>query len=165
VALPTQRRMTLLYQLYLTGQAGRRFMRLALSGSPLSGEDYALYSYLHANGPRTLTRAAADLGLPVTSLATTLAPLISDGQIDRRPHPRDGRARLLSLSSAGRERLQSSMSSFAAAYDALLGELASASADSERVFAALDALRSGIERVIDRLEISAGDATADGASS
>ena len=75
------RRLSLLYQLYLASPASRGFMKVALSGSGMSGEDYALYSYLRANGPRTQSQAARDLGIPVTSLATTLAPLIDHGQI------------------------------------------------------------------------------------
>ena len=41
------RRLTLLFQLYLASQASRRFMRLALANSDMSGEEYALYSYLY----------------------------------------------------------------------------------------------------------------------
>jgi DNA-binding MarR family transcriptional regulator len=38
-------------------------MRLALAGTPLTSEEFAVLSYLHANGPRTLSQAAGDLGL------------------------------------------------------------------------------------------------------
>ena len=146
------RRLTLLYQLYLTNQATRRFMRLALATAPLSGEEFAVLSYLFANGPRTLSQAARDLGTPVTSLATTFAPLVESGRIDRRPHPRDRRARLLSLTAVGQADLQATIPPFSEAYRRLLEELAEAGADVERLFEALAALRTGIEHTSDLLE-------------
>lgn len=153
-----QRRMTLLYQLYLTSQASRRLMRLALAGTPFSGEEYALYSYLNANGPRTLTRTAHDLGMPLTSLATVITPLVDDGFVERTPHPRDGRARLLALSESGRERLLAAIPHFASAYQVLLEDLGASDTDPEALFDALDALRAGIDRAVSRLEEGEGAA-------
>jgi DNA-binding MarR family transcriptional regulator len=152
MSTPPQRRLSLLYQLYLTSMASRRFMRRALAGTDLSGEEYALYSYLFANGPRTLTQTALDLGMPVTTLATLLAPHLQGGDIERRPHPRDGRARLLRLTDAGRERLEKVIPEFSAAYRSLLGQLDEAEVDTEGVFEALDALRVAIGRTADLLE-------------
>jgi DNA-binding MarR family transcriptional regulator len=123
-----------------------------LAGTDLSGEEYALYSYLFANGPRTLTQTALDLGMPVTTLATLLAPHLQRGDIERRPHPRDGRARLLRLTDAGRERLEKVIPEFSGAYRSLLGQLDEAEVDTEGVFEALDALRVAIGRTADLLE-------------
>jgi DNA-binding MarR family transcriptional regulator len=146
------RRLSLLFQLYLTSQASRRFMRLALAGSEMTGEEYALYSYLYGNGPRTLTQAARDFGLPITTLATLLGPLIASGEIVRRPHPSDRRARLLELTDAGRRTLEAAIPDFTVAHRALLGQLKEAEVDDEAVFAALDALRTSIVRTGDLLE-------------
>ena len=149
---PGPRRLSLLFQLYLTSQASRRFMRLALAGSDMSGEEYALYSYLYGNGPRTLTQASRDFGLPLTTLATLLRPLIEAGEIVRRPHPTDRRARLLELTEAGRGKLEAAIPDFSVAYRALLGQLKEQEIDDEAVFAALDALRASIIRTGDLLE-------------
>jgi DNA-binding MarR family transcriptional regulator len=146
------KRLTLLYQLYVTNQATRRFMRLALGGAPLTGEEFAVLSYLFANGPRTLSQAARDLGLPVTSLATTLAPLIEADRVDRTPHPRDGRARLLGLTDTGRTDLMATISAFSEAYTLLVVRLKSDGADIESLFAAIATIRSEIERTSDLLE-------------
>jgi len=150
------RRLSLLFQLYLTSQASRRFMRLALANSDMSGEEYALYSYLYGNGARTLTQAARDFGLPITTLATLLGPLIEAGDITRRPHPTDRRARLLELTDAGRQRLEASIGDFTVAYRALLGQLEEQAINDEAVFAALDALRASIIRTGDLLEAEQG---------
>jgi len=154
------RRLSLLYQLYLASQASRGFMKVALSGSGMSGEDYALYSYLRANGPRTQSQAAGDLGIPVTSLATTLAPLIDHGQIERRPHPRDGRARLLSLTEAGEATLQRAIPLFSAAYRHLLDRLAQTDADLETLYASLRMLRHATEEATRELALEEPSAEA-----
>jgi DNA-binding MarR family transcriptional regulator len=146
------KRMSILYQLYLTNQAARRFMRLALAQSELTGEEYALYSYLFGNGPRTLTQASRDFGLPITTLATLLGPLIEAGEIERRPHPTDRRARLLALTDAGRRRLEAVIPDFTVAYQALVGQLQEAGVEDESIFAALDELRAAIGRTSDLLE-------------
>lgn len=146
------RRLTLLYQLYLTNQASRRFMRAALAAAPLTGEEFAVFSYLYANGPRTLSQAARDLGSPVTSLATLLAPFIERGRIERRPHPRDRRARLLQLTDSGRSDLMATMPPFTAAYQALVADLTEAGADIEGLFAAIATMRDAIERTSETLE-------------
>ncbi len=140
------RRLTLLYQLYLAHQASRRFMRLALSQSGMSGEEYALYSYLFANGPRTLSAAARDFGLPITTLSTMLAPAVEAGEIERLGHPTDRRARLLALTDLGRERLQRAMPAFTAAYRSLLRQLEEGGAELESIYEALGLLRSATLR-------------------
>ena len=118
----------------------------------MSGEEYALYSYLYGNGPRTLTQAAHDFGLPITTLATLLGPLIATGDIERLSHPTDGRARLLALTDAGRDRLEAAIPGFTVAYRALLARLEERGVDSEAVFGALDELRIAISRAGDLLE-------------
>ena len=127
-------------------------MRLALANSDMTNEEYALYSYLYGNGARTLTQASRDFALPLTTLATLLGPLIETGEIARRPHPTDGRARLLELTDAGRRKLEAAIPDFTVAHQALLGQLKEGDVDDEAVFAALDALRSSIIRTADLLE-------------
>ncbi len=139
------RRFTLLYQLYLTSQASRQFMKLALAEADLNGEEYALCSYLYGNGPRTLTQTARDLGLPITTVATLFAPLIEAGDVARSAHPTDGRARLLALSEAGSERLERAIPAFTTAYRSLLEQLRVAGVDSDQLFNALAELRTGID--------------------
>ena len=152
-AAETPKRISLLYQVWLLEVSTTRFMRVALSRTGVRGEEYGLLSYLYANGPRTLTQAAKDLGQPLTTLSTLLAPLIADGHVVRRPHPRDRRARLLELSPAGRARLGRVIPHFSAAYTALLHELEARGADNEAIYAHLDELRSSIERTIELMEL------------
>jgi DNA-binding MarR family transcriptional regulator len=146
------RRLSLLYQLYLTSQASRRLVRLALAETDLSGEEYALCSYLYGNGPRTMTQAARDFGMPISTVATLLAPLVEAGHIKRGAHPVDGRARLLELTAAGRERLERALPDFSGAYRELERQLSEAGVDPETVFEALDELRSAILHATDLVQ-------------
>ena len=151
------RRLTLLYQLYLASTESRQFMRLALRDTDMSGEEYGIYSYFYANGPRTQSQASVDLGYAVTTLASLLAPIIESGDLVRRPHPTDRRARLLELTPDGRLRLESAIPAFTDAYQALLAELEAAGADTEAIFTALATLREGVAATIRRLEAGLTD--------
>jgi DNA-binding MarR family transcriptional regulator len=156
----TPRRLSLLYQLWLTNMAARTFMRAAMAGSGMTGEEYGLFSYLFANGARTLSQTARDLRMPVTTLATLLAPAIEGGEIERSPHPRDRRAKLLRLTDAGRARMDRAIPTFSAGYRLLLEQLADDGVDTEDLYVALDQLRTGIEGVVDRFgsdDLAAGE--------
>jgi DNA-binding MarR family transcriptional regulator len=144
------RRLSLLYQLYLTNQAARSLVKLSMAASDMTGEEYALFSYLYANGARTLTKASGDLGLPITTLATLLAPPIHEGQIEKVTHPRDRRARLLRLTDAGRARLEAAIPAFSTGYRALLDELEEEGVDAESLYEALATLRAGLWRAVER---------------
>lgn len=145
------RRLSLLYQLWLTNMAARSLMRVSMAASDMSGEEYGLYSYLYANGPRTLSQAARDIGMPITTLATLLAPALRAGELARVAHPRDRRAKLLRLTDAGRERLERAIPAFSAGYRAVLADLEATGVDPEEVYVALADLRSAIEGALERL--------------
>lgn len=146
------KRFTLLYQLFLTNQAARRFMRAALAGTGMTGEEYALYSYLYGNGPRTLSQAARDFGLAVTTVATMLAPHFESGELERLPHPTDRRARLIALTDAGRQRMDRAIPAYTDAYQAMVERLETSGGDTETVFRAIDQLRDAVAATAERLE-------------
>jgi DNA-binding MarR family transcriptional regulator len=146
------KRFTLLYQLYLTNQAARRFMRAALAGTGMTGEEYALYSYLYGNGPRTLSQAARDFGLAVTTVATMLAPHFESGELERLPHPTDRRSRLIALTDAGRQRMDGAIPAYTDAYQAMVAQLERAGGDTEAVFRAIEQLREAVAATSERLE-------------
>jgi len=152
------RRLSLLYQLWLTNLAARSLMRATMAGSGMTGEEYGLYSYLFANGARTLSQTARDLRMPITTLATLMAPAIERREIERSPHPRDRRAKLLRLTDAGQARMDRAIPAFSAGYRILLEQLAADGAETEELYAALEQLRAGIEGTVGRL--SSGDLAA-----
>ena len=148
----TPKRFTLLYQLFLTSQASRRLMKAALAGTGLTGEQYALYSYLYGNGPRTMSQAARDFGLAVTTVATMLAPHFASGELERLPHPTDRRARLIALTDTGRRRMDAAIPAFTEVYQAMVAALEAGGGDVEATYEALDRLRVAAAAEADRLE-------------
>ena len=148
----TPKRFTLLYQLFLASQASRRLMKAALAGTGLTGEQYALYSYLYGNGPRTLSQAARDFGLAITTVATMLAPHFASGELERLPHPTDRRARLIALTDSGRRRMDRAIPAFTEAYQAVVTELESRGGDVEVMYDALERLRDATAAEAERLE-------------
>jgi DNA-binding MarR family transcriptional regulator len=150
--VPEARRLSLLFQLYRASTESRRFMRLALRDTGMTGEEYGIYSYFYANGARTLSRASADLGYAVTTLASLLAPAFDRGELARSPHPVDGRSRLIELSPAGRTRLMGAAPAYSKAYEALLARLGEADADVDALSDALETLRSAVARTNELIE-------------
>jgi DNA-binding MarR family transcriptional regulator len=159
-----QRRLTLLYQVWLLSQASSRFMREALAGTGMRGEEYGLYSYLFANGARTLTQASQDLGQPITTLATLLAPAVDSGDIVRRSHPRDRRAKLLELTDAGRRRLEAVIPVYSMAYRTLLHELELRGADTEAMYEVIRELRDSLEKTSEIMALETEAVTETGES-
>jgi DNA-binding MarR family transcriptional regulator len=72
----------------------------------LSDEQFALLSRIALDGPVTPTALAAEMGVPLTTLADAVRRLDERGEIERLPNPRDGRSHLLTLSAAGRDRVE-----------------------------------------------------------
>lgn len=130
-------------------------MRSSLAGTGLSGEEYALLSYLYGNGPRTLSQAARDFGLALTTVATMLAPLFEEGELERLPHPTDRRARLIALTDRGRTRLERALPAFTQAYRGMVAELEASGVDPETIYSALDRLRTAVASSAARLEAEA----------
>jgi DNA-binding MarR family transcriptional regulator len=72
----------------------------------VSDEQFALLSLISLYGPVTPTALAAQMGVPLTTLADAVRRLDARGEIERLPNPDDGRSHLLTLSAAGHERVK-----------------------------------------------------------
>jgi DNA-binding MarR family transcriptional regulator len=72
----------------------------------VSDEQFALLSLISLYGPITPTALAAQMGVPLTTLADAVRRLDARGEIERLPNPEDGRSHLLTLSAVGRERVR-----------------------------------------------------------
>jgi DNA-binding MarR family transcriptional regulator len=76
-----------------------------LQEAGVSGEQLALLSLIATVEPITPTALAAELGVPLTTLADALRRLDARGELEREPNPTDQRSHLISLSGEGRARL------------------------------------------------------------
>jgi DNA-binding MarR family transcriptional regulator len=77
-----------------------------LEQAGVSGEQLALLSLIATEEPITPTALAAEMGVPLTTLADALRRLDNRHELDRAPNPADQRSHLLTVSAAGRARLE-----------------------------------------------------------
>lgn len=92
-------------------------------GAPLdTAHAYALME-LHQRGPLTLAELTRHLGVVRSSLARLTKQMEATGDVERRPHPSDRRARLLSLTAKGQRAAASVDHSSAAHFERVCEEL------------------------------------------
>ena len=115
---------SVLYDCFLLGQALRPVLARALDGTPLRGEEYAVYSLLAEQGPLSPTTLARRTAMPATTVSDHVRAMSTRGHLSRSPDPKDARAVLLRLTDAGREAWAATSRSFslvAAEVEAALG--------------------------------------------
>ena len=94
-----------------------------LQEAGISGEQLALLSLIATVEPITPTALAAELGVPLTTLADALRRLDARGELERTPNPADQRSHLITLSAEGRARLEAVEPQLRKAADELSAEL------------------------------------------
>jgi len=112
-----------------------------LQEAGVSGEQLALLSLIATVEPITPTALAAELGVPLTTLADALRRLDARGELERSPNPADQRSYLVTLSAEGRSRLEAVEPPLRKAAAELSAELQLAPAEVER---ALDDLHGAL---------------------
>ena len=83
-----------------------RLVSRHLQRAGVSGEQLALLSLIATVEPITPTALAAEMGVPLTTLADALRRLDGRGELERSPNPDDQRSHLVTLSAEGRARLE-----------------------------------------------------------
>jgi DNA-binding MarR family transcriptional regulator len=101
---PNLPQMSVLFDLWLVKHliAGALDDVLSEAGG-LSGDDFGFYSLLRRFGPATPTQVVRWTAMRPTTVSTLVRRLQQRGHVEQRPHPADGRSRLLALTSAGEE--------------------------------------------------------------
>ena len=99
-------RNTVLLQLWTAAHMAERLVDEHLQRLGVSDEQFALLSLISLHEPVTPTALAAQMGVPLTTLADAVRRLDARGEIERLPNPEDGRSHLLTLSAAGQERVK-----------------------------------------------------------
>ena len=69
--------------------------------SGLTGEEFGFYSLLRRFGPVSASQLARWTAMRPTTLSTLVRRLQQRGHVEQRPHPEDGRSRLVALTPAG----------------------------------------------------------------
>jgi DNA-binding MarR family transcriptional regulator len=110
----------------------------------LSGEDFGLYSLLRRFGPVTATQMVRWTGMRPTTVSTLVRRLQERGHVQQRPHPADGRSRLVALTPAGEQAHARTAETFFAATRALAAALGP---DEQRQRASLQRLDAALRQV------------------
>ena len=149
---------SVLFDVFVAGQAVGRLLSAAMRGSPLTPNEYAIYSAIFELEAATPTRLAGRLGMPLTTLADHLRVVEGRGHAARLPHPTDGRSHRVVLTSAGLEAFRAANAGFEEAHQAFTAALP---AGEDRPRLGLEDIRVAAERAM--ANQVAGEASALGA--
>lgn len=102
---------------------------------------YRVLAVLDDLGPTTVSELALAGGTSQPTMSAQVAALVEDGLVTRGPHPSDARAQLLTMTDAGRARLEQHRHRIA---DAIRGQLSNHT--PEEIATAVAVLRSLTEK-------------------
>ncbi len=114
---------SLVYEVFVLGQAVKRLLETAMADGPLRPEEYAVYSVVFEAESVTPTAMAAALAMPLTTVMDWIGLMERRGHARRRPHPSDGRATLVTLTAEGLRVHREANRRFERAYRVLLETL------------------------------------------
>jgi len=114
---------SVLYDVYVLGQAVNELLADGLADAPLTPSEYAVYSAVFERGPATPSELRHSLGMPAQTMSDWIALLRDRGHAESRPNPRDGRSQLVSLTPAGRRAHRLTNRRFEVVYRRFLAEL------------------------------------------
>ncbi len=143
-----------LLKLFAISQLEARLMQVAMADSPLTADDFAVYSWVRLTGPITPTQLAADLGMRQPTLSNYLRRMSERGHLRRRPHPEDGRSQLVSLTASGTRITVRSFPGFQLAISSFTERL---QLPAEEIGRALDGISNAFEEAIADIETSRRD--------
>ena len=138
---------SLFFEVYALGQAVRRLLTTAMASSPLTPEEYAIYSAVFEDESLTPTRMARRLGMPLTTAMDHIARLEARGHARRTVSASDRRATLVSLTAGGLAAHRAANYSFERAYEDFLAELRLNEMDATKT---LVNLREAVEEALAR---------------
>jgi len=150
-------RLSLLFELYAASSAARSLVAAAMDGSPLTPEEFAVYSILFDEGPHAPTELAHRAGMPPTSMSHFVRGMLERGHARRLPSTEDRRSYRIVLTPAGLDAHAAAAERFAEAEDRFVRALA---ADEEAAREILRTIGRAATTARERLAGDAADASA-----
>lgn len=98
---PRDSSLSLLWRVFVTGQQVHKLLGVAMAGSPLRADEYAVYSTLFDLGPKSPSELSRLLGMPPTTMSHYVRAMLERGHAERLRSSADGRSFTLSLTDAG----------------------------------------------------------------
>jgi DNA-binding MarR family transcriptional regulator len=128
---------SVLYDVYVLGQAVNQLLAEGLADAPLSPSEYAVYSAIFERGPATPSELSHRLGMPAQTMSDWIATLRDRGHVETQRHPSDGRSQLVSLTTAGRRAHRRTNRSFERVYRRFVDELDLSEEEARRILAGM----------------------------
>jgi DNA-binding MarR family transcriptional regulator len=94
-------RLSLLFELHAASRAARSLVASAMVDSPLTPEEYAIYSVLFDEGPHAPSELASRTGMPPTSMSHFVQRMLERGHAERVASHEDRRSYRIVLTDAG----------------------------------------------------------------
>ena len=149
--------LSVLFELYAASRAVGELVAAAMGDSPLTPDEYAVYSILFDEGPHAPTELARRAGMPPTSMSHFVRGMLERGHAERSPAPDDRRSYRIILTSAGLRAQAAASAAFAEADQRFIRALA---ADEEEARAVLRAIGRAATVARERLSADSVDITA-----
>ena len=150
-------RLSLLFELYAASRSAGELLRAAMVDSPLTPEEYAVYSVLFDEGPHAPTELARRAGMPPTSMSHFVRAMLERGHAERALSPADRRSYRIVLTDAGLAAHAAASLAFSEANARFVGALA---ADEEEARVILRGIGRAASVARERLAADAADQTA-----
>ena len=150
-------RLSLLFEVYAASRAIGVLVATAMADSPLTPEEYGVYSLLFDEGPHAPTELARRAGMPPTSMSHFVRAMLERGHAERAPSPDDRRSYRIVLTPAGLAAHGAASVAFAEADERFIRALA---ADEEDARATLRAIGKAASTAGARLSAESVDVTA-----
>ncbi|MEO5940737.1 MAG: MarR family transcriptional regulator [Candidatus Limnocylindrales bacterium] len=150
-------RLSVLFELYAASRAVGELVANAMADSPLTPEEFAVYSILFDEGPHAPTELARRAGMPPTSMSHFVRGMLDRGHAERSPAIADRRSYRIVLTPAGQRAHATAGAAFAEADQRFIRALA---VDEEDARAALRAIGRAATVARERLSADSVDVTA-----
>jgi DNA-binding MarR family transcriptional regulator len=150
-------RLSLLFELYAAASSVGDLLATAMADSPLTPEEYAVYSVLFDEGPHAPTELARRTAMAPTSMSHFVRGMLERGHAERSPSPDDRRSYRIILTPAGQRAHADASAAFADADQRFIRALA---LDEEEARALLRAIGRAAVVARGRLLDDAVDTTA-----
>lgn len=150
-------RLSVLFELSAASRAVGELVAAAMADSPLTPDEYAVYSVLFDEGPHAPTELARRTGMPPTSMSHFVRGMLERGHAERSPAPDDRRSYRIILTPAGLRAHAAASAAFAEADQRFIRALA---ADEEEARAILRAIGRAATVARGRLSADSIDVTA-----
>jgi DNA-binding MarR family transcriptional regulator len=130
-------RLSVLFELYAASRAVGELVSTAMSESPLTPEEYAVYSILFDEGPHAPTELARRTGIPPTSMSHFVRAMIERGHAERSPAADDRRSYRIILTPDGLRAHALASAAFAEAEQRFIRALAVDEEDTRAILRAI----------------------------